>query len=508
MSTSSAPFISDLSSPEKLRPLRLSLSPEAQLVLPSDALYAELTTPWNLDMVRSVPLVIWVTCTADVVASINFIRQRRLPFTVGSGFHSRYSLRDGHVLIHLGGMRKVSVNSTAAVARLQGGARNGDLDHECSKHHLYVTAGTYPGTGCGGLILGGGVGYLSRRLGLTIDSLLEVEIVTAAGEVRRASNTENIDLFWAVRGAGFNFGVVTEFVLQLHPIGHVLRSLSAADEAIASKYGIQPQAEVEHLMVHGMLQYPQAAFPHIMQMLDEHYVQAGRDGPLKDRNLVLGVVLTGVSLVHFTYCGDVYDGFRALERLVETIGPPMSPVVQTIHVSSYLSLQHAIDPFATPGHYYERAWVAQSTPLKLADRSLELLQRVPPGLEQSALVFHLYGVGGALTDHMDKGAFSGEQRKGNWFIVAMAHYNPDKCSKDTALKWANTARDIIVPYCSSAYTNSSNGQPGSRIIYAGSLDELRVIKQRYDPSNFFRNNQNVVPANMDESAQEMAQTRD
>ena len=123
-------------------------------------------------------------------------------------------------------------------------------------------------------------------------------------------------------------------------------------------------------------------------------------------------------------------------------------------------------------------------------------------------MFHLYGVGGAITDHLGRGSFSDEQRKGNWFIVAMAHYDKDKCSRDTALKWANTARDVIAPHCTTAYTNSSNGQPGSRVIYASSLAELRVIKQRYDPNNFFRNNQNVVPADMDESAQEMAQTRD
>ena len=344
LSSSAPPSTCDFSSPDVLLPLRASLSAGAQLVLPSDPQYSELTTPWNFDMIRSVPLVIWVTCTSDVVAAVNFIRQRCLPFTVGSGFHSRYSLRNGHVLIHMGGMREVRVDPVAAVARLQGGARNGDLDDECAKHHLHVTAGTYPGTGCGGLILGGGVGYLSRLLGLTIDSLLEVEIVTAAGEVKRASEKENVDLFWAVRGAGFNFGVATEFVLRVHPVGHVLRELSAADDAIASKFGIPPQPEVVHLIVHGMLHYPQAAFPHIMRVLDEQYVQPGPSGPLSDRKLVLGAVLTGLSLVHFSYCGDVYDGFRALEKLLDALGAPMSPVEQTIHVSSYLSLQHAIDP--------------------------------------------------------------------------------------------------------------------------------------------------------------------
>jgi FAD/FMN-containing dehydrogenase len=179
--------------------LRQSLSADGKVVFPSEADYDSMTQSWNKDFTARPSAVIWVACTADVVAAITFLRHHQLPFTVGCGLHSRYSLRDGHVLVNLGGMRKVTVDPTAKLVRLQGGTRNADLDAECAKYHLHTTAGTNPDTGCGGLVLGGGIGYLVRRFGLSIDQLVEVELVNAEGEVMRASEQQHADLFWACK---------------------------------------------------------------------------------------------------------------------------------------------------------------------------------------------------------------------------------------------------------------------------------------------------------------------
>ena len=315
----------------QLAPLRQSLSADGKVVFPSEPEFASMIQSWNLDFTARPTAVIWVASTADVVAAIKFVRQQQLPFTVGCGFHSRYSLRDGHVLINLGGMRKATVDPAAKLVRLQGGARNADLDAECAKYHLHTTAGTNPDTGCGGLVLGGGLGYLARRIGMSIDQLTEVELVNAEGEVLRANEQQHADLFWACKGAGFNFGIVTEFTMRVHAVGHQLRELTEDDQAIATKYGLPPQEQLEHLMVQGMMPYPQPAFSHIMKVLDEQYVQPAAKGPLADRCIFLsGVVANGphgpAAVVQFVHTGDVYAGYRALDKLLQELGAPLAPV--------------------------------------------------------------------------------------------------------------------------------------------------------------------------------------
>ena len=317
--------------PEFLQPLRDALSPSAQITFPSDPAFAAQTTSWNFDFKERPTVVLWMTCTADVVATIRFIRQHSLPFTVGCGFHSRYSMRNGHVLINLGGMRKVTVDPTAQLVRLQGGARNEDLDRACALHHMHTTAGTNPDTGCGGLVLGGGIGYLARRLGMAIDNLTDVELVNADGVVMRANERVNPDLFWACKGAGFNFGVVTEMTLRIHRVGHQLRELTADDEAIASKYGLPAQEELEHRVLQGFMPYPQPLYPQLMRVLDDQYVQPGAMGPMSDRDIFLALVCANgphgpAAVVGFAYTGDVYKGYRALEQLVEDLGAPLAPV--------------------------------------------------------------------------------------------------------------------------------------------------------------------------------------
>ena len=188
----------------------------------------------------------------------------------------------------------------------------------------------------------------------------------------------------------------------------------------------------------------------------------------------------------------------------------LHPLLPLLLSDTYLRLQSALDPFTPPGHYYERTLIAQSAPAGLADALITAAQQATAtaGLEHSALVLIACGAGGAMTDFVGNGCFSEQQRRGNWIVGLIGQYEPQRITRAQALQWANGSRDALLPFCSTHYTNSSNGKPGSRVIFSASLERLRQVKQRYDPLNVFCNNHNVVPASMDETKQQNAQPQD
>jgi hypothetical protein len=175
-----------------------------------------------------------------------------------------------------------------------------------------------------------------------------------------------------------------------------------------------------------------------------------------------------------------------------------------------LALQGALDVFTPPAYYYERALLTKTVSSSLSQAAVQYVQQASstPGLEHSAVAFLTLGADGGMTDHIGNGAFSEDQRKGNWLVIVFARYEPERITRAKALQWANEIRDAMLPHCSTHYTNSSNDQPGSRVIFSSSLSRLRQIKQQYDPLNVFCNNHNVVPASMDESSQQNAQAQD
>ena len=502
---------------ELLEPLRSSLSPAAQLLLPSDPTFATAIDSWNWDFRSVTPsAAILPASTADVAAAVRFLRAHSLPFTVGCGLHSRWSKRDGHVLLYLGLMRNVSIDLSAKVARVQGGARNEDLDRAgglCSPP-LHVVAGANPDTGIGGLVLGGGVGYLSRRQGMSIDSLLEVELVTAEGDVVRASETQHADLFWAVRGAGFNFGVVTEFVMRVYDdVGHQLRTLSDDDEETATKHGLAEQEQLKSKVLMGLMPYPKPAFTRIANVLQSQYIEPGASGPLADLDLYLGIVIANgphgpACIVLFVYVGDAYKGYRALDQLIERIGAPLAPLPAVVKADTYVALQHMLDMVTVPGHYYERTYMAAGITEGMAAAMLACHDELSkyPNLSHSAITTLILGVDGKMQQNSGRGAFSAEQRKGNVLVGTIGNWDkPGTDERAQAVEWANTARQLVLPHCSSIYTNSVSGQAGSKDTFGSSLERLRRVKQQWDPLNIFCNNQNVVPADQDEAAVKTAQ---
>ena len=502
---------------ELVEPLRQSLSASAQILLPSDPSFSTAADSWNFDFRTAQPTAaVLPATTADVAATVQFLRAHRLPFTVGCGLHSRYSKRDGHVLLYLGLMRRVTVDVTDKVARVQGGARNEDLDRAggACVPPLHVVAGTNPDTGVGGLILGGGVGYLSRRQGLTIDNLLEVELVTAEGEVVRASETMNPDLFWAVRGAGFNMGIVTEFVLRVYDdVGHQMRELTEDDEMISTKHGLPEQEQLKSKVLQGMLPYPRPMFKHIASVLQAQYMEPGKAGPMGDRSLYLGLIAANTpmgpaAVVSFVYYGDAYRGHEALDKLVEALGAPLAPVHVAVKMDTYVALQHMLDKVTLPGYYYERTYMAASMSDDFSSAVLASAEALSdfPGCSHSVLVCFILGVDGAIQENEGRGAFSAEQRRGNILLGTIGHWDPTEApdARGNAIAWANKARELVMPHCLTVYTNSVSGHAGSKVTFGSSLERLRRIKQQWDPSNVFCNNQNIVPADLDEDSSQTA----
>ena len=459
---------------ELLGPLRSSLSPAAQLLLPSDPTFATAIDSWNWDFRSVTPsAAILPASTADVAAAVRFLRAHSLPFTVGCGLHSRWSKRDGHVLLYLSLMRNVSIDLSEKVARVQGGARNEDLDRAgglCSPP-LHVVAGANPDTGIGGLVLGGGVGYLSRRQGMSIDSLLEVELVTAEGDVVRASETQHADLFWAVRGAGFNFGVVTEFVMRVYDdVGHQLRTLSDDDEETATKHGLAEQEQLKSKVLMGLMPYPKPAFTRIANVLQSQYIEPGARGPLADLDLYLGIVIADgphgpASVVVFVYVGDAYKGYRALDQLIERIGAPLAPLPAVVKADTYVALQHMLDVVTAAGNYYERAYMAAGITEGLATAMMASHDELSkyPNLSHSAVTALIVGVDGAIQRNSGRGAFSAEQRKGNVIVGTFANWDkPGTDERAQAVEWPTP---LVSSCCrtAAAYTPTrSVGRPARR----------------------------------------------
>lgn len=303
-----------------------------RLIQPQDSGYDEARRVWNGMIDRSPAAVAFCSDTADVVQALNFARENGLSFSVRCGGHgvSGNSVVDDGLVIDLSSMRSVKVDPEKQRAIVQGGAELGDLDRETQAHGLAVTAGVDPTTGVGGLTLGGGTGFLVRKLGLTIDSLVSAQVVLADGSVVRASEDEHSDLFWALRGGGGNFGIVTEFEFALHPVGPEVMSIQvfypfeAARDVLRFYRDFMAHAPDEVGCVALLVPVPSVEpFPE---------KQHGKTA----------VALAGC------YVGPLDEGKKALEPLT-TIAEPLLTVLEPMN---YVDLQSSFKDAAPPGERY------------------------------------------------------------------------------------------------------------------------------------------------------------
>jgi len=434
--------------------------------------YDQARAVWNARFEGRPAAVARCAGAADVIAAVDFVRARELPFAIKSGGHdySGNSTCDGELVIDLSGMQGIRVDPRTRRAWVQPGVRMGALDHESQAFALATTGGTVSTVGVAGFLLGGGTGHLSRRLGIGADNVRSVDLVTADGELVRASDDENGDLFWAVRGGGGNFGVVTSFELALYPVGptiaagQILYPLERAGEVLRA-YRDFMAAAPDHVQCY-------AAFMRLPAVPDFPAAFHGR--------VVLALVVVDVDPP-----SDGGDVFGPLRRHGE-------PILEAITPQPYLAAQQMFDPGMPAGH----RWCSRAHCLpELGDGAIEtILARIEslPG-ELSMAYFEPYG--GAIA-RVGPSATAFPHRDAAYSVHLMAGWS-DPVDDDEVLAWCRSFHEALAPEATGGvYVNLLSREEEDRVVaaYAGNHERLRQLKLRFDPGNLFRSNHNIEPA--------------
>jgi hypothetical protein len=428
-----------------------------QLILPGDREYGESRLVWNAIADRYPAIVARCTGVDDVVAALRFARERDLVIAVRGGGHSvaGFSTCDGGMVIDLSGMRDVRVDPATRTASVQGGALLEHLDRAAQEYGLACPVGVVGHTGVGGLTLGGGIGRLQRKFGYTIDNLLSVELVTADGVVRHVSDEDDPDLFWGLRGAGANFGIVTEFELRLHPVGPGVTNGAAV-------FPIERAREVA------------ALFSDLARTTPDHM----------HLGLGFSAATVAISCTHF---GDRKDAGRDLRRLRNQIEPLRDTLVET----TYLTVQTlADDEMAWGKRFYMKGAFLDELSDAAVDQAVEQISTSPDGCSIS-----LWAQGGATARvGVDATAFTG---RGAAFWLDAQSLWLDKARDREHIDWGRSAMAALKPFTRAGhYVNDvvEQGDDVVRAIYGDAkYDRLRALKRAHDPDNAFRLNQNIRP---------------
>ena len=443
-----------------------------EVVLPGDRGYDAARAVWNGMIDRRPALVVRPTDVADVVAALRFARDGDLVIAVRSGGHSVPGLStcDDGIVIDLSRMRGARVAPESGTAYVNGGAHLGELDDAAQAVGLVCPVGVVSHTGVAGLTLGGGMGRLQRKHGLTIDSLLAVDLVTADGTVVRASADEHPELFWGLRGAGPNFGIATSFEFRLHRLegvithGSVIHPLDRARD-LAALYRATVEASPDELWLSLFvgLAIPAAGFP----------------------AEIAGQPIAGIGVLH---CGSLGEAERDLSEL-RSFGPP---VVDSIAAKPYLESQHLYDEDMDWGHrFYMKSAFLPELPDRAIDVLVDHISLVPEGTDCE---FSVWSWGRAIARvPEDDTAFAG--RTAAFWLAAEATWD-DPTQDDACRAWARAAVDDLPLTSDGRYVNDvAEVEEGlARSVYGDAkYERLVALKRAWDPDNVFRLNQNVQP---------------
>jgi FAD/FMN-containing dehydrogenase len=442
-----------------------------ELVEPNDLGYESARKVYNAMIDRRPRLIARCMDVADVITAVNFGRENKVPIAIRGGGHNAAGLGvwDDALVIDLSPMRYVRVDPKKRTVLAGGGALWGDVDHATHAFGLAVPAGIISTTGVGGLTLGGGIGHLTRQCGLTIDNLLAVDMVLADGRFVTASGKENSDLFWAVRGGGGNFGVVTSFLFKAHPIH--------TDYAGPMLWPLEDSAEV--------LRWYRSFITKAPDSLNGFFafltVPPGPPFPAHLHNKKMcGIV--------WCYAGPA----KKAEGVFKPIRKFKTPALDLVGPIPHPVLQSMFDALYPPGHqwYWKADFVRE-----LSDKAIALHVQHGAALPTMLSTMHLYPVDGAAS-RVKNSATPWTYRDAKWAEV-MVGVDPDPANKEKISAWAKAYWTALHPYSAGgAYVNfmMEEGDERIRATYGKNYDRLAKIKKRYDPANLFRVNQNIKPA--------------
>lgn len=441
---------------------RLRQTIRGDLVLPDDPGYDQARRVWNGMVDKRPAAVIYCAESHDVVAAVSFAKSQNVLVAVRGGGHNvaGSSVCDGGAVIDVSRMKRIEVDPVRRVARAEAGLNLGEFDAATQSHGLATTMGVNADTGIAGLTLGGGFGKLGRKYGLSCDNLIAVEIVTADGRLLKASATEHADLFWGIRGGGGNFGIVTTFEYRLYPVGpllvagSVLHRYDHAREAMRFYHAFSSKAPDE-------------------LSVDAALVTA----PSGERFFSISAC----------YIGPLDEG----EQVIKPLREYGAPVEDRIAAVSYLRIQSAGDSIFPRGRRYY--WKAQFL-REIADQAIDtLLATYATAPSESLLV--LQQVGGAIARvPIAETPYANRDALYDCFPISIWD-NP--VDDEAHIRWARDVWDAMRPFSTGGVYANNLGEEGAdrvRAAYGENYPRLAALKAKYDPTNFFRLNQNIRPA--------------
>jgi FAD/FMN-containing dehydrogenase len=444
-----------------------------ELLTPDDGGYDEARKIWNGQIDRRPALIARCSGVADVMAAVRFARDGDVAVAVRGGGHAvpGHALCDNGLVIDLSPMRGTRLDPLGRTIRLQGGCLNEHLDRESQAFGLASTGGIVSHTGIGGLTLGGGIGHLMRRCGLAIDNLVSCDVVTAEGEFLVASEQENPELFWGLRGGGGNFGVVTSFEFRLHPIGPIVTS--------------------------GLVAWPMDDAPQVLRLLRQVAAEAPDElGIMANLRLALPLptvpeALHGKPIVALIVCyaGAVEEG----ERVVRPIREFGNPAWDAVMRKPYVAHQKMFDRGVPHGlHYY---WKGHRLP-PLSDEMIDVIVEHASKITSPLTTIGIYTLGGAVA-RIDDDATAFGNRDAAHEINITAAWQPDEAEPERHIEWARSFFAALQPHSRGVYVNYINDDASDRARQgaygAEKWRRLVALKGKYDPTNFFRFNANIPP---------------
>ena len=469
MSTIAARAITQPQLNTRIEELKRGVS--GQVLLPGDADYESARTIWNAMIDKRPAVIVRCASTADVVRAVSFARNSGLPLAVRGGGHNiaGSALCEGGIVIDLSQMKGAKVDPRSRRVVIEGGATLADLDAATQAHGLATPAGVNSTTGIAGLTLGGGFGWLSRKHGMTIDNLESAEVVTAAGEVIRASAAEHPDLFWALRGGSGNFGVVTRFEFRLHAVGPDVLS--------------------------GLIVYPISEAKSVLRQYREFTAKAPDElsvwtvlrkaPPLP----FLPEAVHGKEIIALALCyaGDPARG----ESLIGPLRKFGTVLGEHVGVQPYVAWQQAFDPLLAPGaRNYWKSHNFTTLDDRLFDAVIEYIGKLPSS--QCEIFFAAIG-GATARPAADACAYAHRDAQ---FVMNVHGRWDDAADDESGIRWARDFFNASAPYASGGvYVNFLTADEGDRVrsAYGPNYDRLVRVKRQYDPANLFSVNQNIRP---------------